>query len=110
MKKQSSDNADCIIVETYYTITKAGVSLAFKIPVRSSVLSDIVNTGTGLVEFVSGNFIELISGRFYAKSSSPYLFAKDDGMYMLWAFSGKNNEETIDALENRKIRKIENEA
>jgi len=101
--------ANTIVVDSAYSINKAGISLSFACSIGILEVNDIIELSTMMINFIKMNYSELISSNFIAKSATPYLFAKGDCVYMIWSFSGVEDEYTMQQLENKKIRKIDYE-
>lgn len=108
MNKYATEG-NMIVVDVAYSINKAGITLSFACPVGVMEISEITELSKMFVKFVKTNYSDLIKGNFLAKSSSPYIFSKNEEVFMIWAFSGVEDKHTKQQLKNKKIRKIDYE-
>lgn len=95
-----------IRVDSSYTKTKDFVNLSFVCRIGISDVAQIIELGKMLMQYVSKNYKKLIKDNFLAKSKTPYVFGKNEQLYMIWSFTGEKTDENLKLLKKYKINEV----
>lgn len=96
-----------IRVDSSYTKTKDFVNLSFVCRIGTSEVTEVIELGKMLMQQVSKNYKKLIKDNFLAKSKTPYVFGKNEQLYMIWSFTGENTNENLKLLKKFKIKEVD---
>lgn len=58
------------------------------------------------MEYVSKNYKKLIKENFLSKSKTPYVFGKNEQLYMIWSFTGEKSQKIKKLLKQYKIKEV----
>lgn len=104
-RKKIASKDNIIVVDRSYTINKGGVILSFALPVGVSEISNVIQLGSMLMDYIQKDCGKFLAKNFFSKTETPILFAKNEELFMIWSFVAKDDN-IVEELKKKKIKEV----